>query len=209
MRFFYRECLGQSDFVVERMPYQRKRRVLPEILAPEEVVALFDACGHLKHRAAHDRLSGSLRISETLALAPSDVDSKRMMIRVEQGKGEKDRYVMLSATLLQALRAYWKRYRPALALRGQQTRRTALLVRGREGLQARRAQGRHYQARLLPLAPPLCTHLLEDGTNIRVIQSLLGHRCLTTTQVYTHVARTYVNDTRSPLDRMNKETAPE
>jgi integrase/recombinase XerD len=211
LRFFYCECLGRADFVVERMPYQRKRRVLPEILAPEEVAALFDACCNLKHRALlMTAYSGGLRISETLALVPSDIDSKRMMIRVEQGKGKKDRYVMLSATLLQTLRAYWKRYRPARWLFEGQKRgeplcsSTAEKVFKHAALKAGIAKHVYFHS----LRHAFATHLLEDGTNIRVIQSLLGHRCLTTTQVYTHVARTYVNDTKSPLDRM-KEAAPE
>ena len=212
LRFFYRECLGRTDFVVERMPYQRKRRVLPEILAPEEVAAIFDACCNLKHRALlMTAYSGGLRISETLALVPSDIDSKRMMIRVEQGKGKKDRYVMLSETLLQTLRAYWKRYRPARWLfegkrRGAQLcSSTAEKVFKHAALKAGIAKHVYFHS----LRHAFATHLLEDGTNIRVIQSLLGHRCLTTTQVYTHVARTYVNDTKSPLDRMRRETAPD
>jgi integrase/recombinase XerD len=213
LRFFYRECLGKSDYIVERMPYQRKRRMLPEILAPEEVAAIFDACCNIKHRALlMTAYSGGLRISETLALVPADIDSKRMMIRVEQGKGRKDRYVMLSASLLTTLRVYWRRYRPACWLfegkrRGEQLcSSTAEKVFKHAALKAGIAKHVYFHS----LRHAFATHLLEDGTNIRVIQSLLGHRCLTTTQLYTHVARTYVNDTKSPLDRIEKkETARE
>jgi integrase/recombinase XerD len=212
LRFFYRECLGKSDWTVERLPYQRKRRVLPEILAPEEVAAIFDACCNLKHRALlMTAYSGGLRLSETLALVAADIDSKRMMIRIEQGKGRKDRYVMLSGTLLTTLRDYYRKFRPVRWLfegkrRGEPlSSSTAEKVFKHAALKA--GIGKHVYFHSLRHA--FATHLLEDGTNIRVIQSLLGHRCLTTTQVYTHVARTYVNDTKSPLDRMKREDAPE
>ena len=86
LRFFYRECLGRTDWTIARMPYQRKRHVLPEILSPEEIAAIFDACHNLKHKTLlMTSYSGGLRLGETLALLPSDVDSMRMMIRIEQG----------------------------------------------------------------------------------------------------------------------------
>ena len=113
LRFFYRECMGKTDWNVARMPFQRKRRALPEILAPEEVAAIFDACHNLKHKALlMTSYSGGVRLGETLGLLPSDIDSTRMMIRIEQGKGRKDRYVMLSSTLLTQLRIYFKAFRP-------------------------------------------------------------------------------------------------
>ena len=207
LRAFYRECLGKTDWAVERMPYQRKRRILPEILAPEEVAVIFDACCNLKHRALlMTAYSGGLRLSETLNLLPSDIDSKRMMIRVEQGKGRKDRYVMLSKNLLAALRSCWKAYRPVRWLFEGKTKgeplcsSTAEKVFKHAALKAGIAKHVYFHS----LRHAFATHLLEDGTNIRVIQSLLGHRCLTTTQVYTHVAKTYVSDTKSPLDRMGE-----
>ena len=113
LRFFYRTCLDKADWTIPRLPYQRKRRVLPEILSPEEVLAIFDACHNLKHRVLlMTTYGGGLRLRETLGLLPSDIDSKRMVIRVEQGKGRKDRYVMLSLLLLDELRVYWKAFRP-------------------------------------------------------------------------------------------------
>ena len=208
LRFFYRECLGRTEWAVARLPYQRKRRTLPEILAPEEVVALFEACCNLKHRALlMTAYGGGLRLSETLALLPSDIDSKRMMIRVDQGKGRKDRYVMLSEDLLPVLREYWKRYRPARWLfegkkRGEPlASSTAEKVFKHAALKAGIAKHVYFHS----LRHAFATHLLEDGTNIRVIQALLGHRCLTTTQVYTHVAKTYVADTKSPLDGVHQK----
>ena len=113
LQFFYRNCLGKSDWTIPGMPYQRKRRVLPEILSPDEVAAIFDACHNLKHQTLlMTSYSGGLRLGETLGLLPSDIDSQRMMIRIEQGKGRKDRYVMLSPTLLEMLRTYWRTFQP-------------------------------------------------------------------------------------------------
>jgi integrase/recombinase XerD len=210
LRFFYQTCLGKTDWTIARMPYQKKRRVLPEILAPEEIAAIFDACHNLKHKTLlMTSYSGGLRLGETLALVPSDIDSTRMMIRVEQGKGHKDRYVMLSPTLLAALRTYWKAFHPVRWLFEGQSKGQPLspstaekvftAAAGRAGI----AKGVSFHS----LRHAFATHLLEGGTNIVVIQSLLGHRSLTTTQVYTHVARTYVNATISPLDRLKEKKA--
>lgn len=208
LRFFYRECLGKADWTIARMPYQRKRRVLPEILSPEEVAAIFDACTNLKHRALlMTSYGGGLRLGETLGLLPSDVDSQRMMIRVEQGKGRKDRYVMLSQTLLATLRQYWKAFRPLRWLFEGKTKGEPLSPSTAEKvfkLAAARA-GVAKNVSFHSLRHAFATHLLEGGTNIRIIQALLGHQSLTTTQVYTHVAKTYVNSTASPLDRLGKE----
>jgi len=205
LRFFYQTCLGKTDWTIARMPYQKKRRVLPEILAPEEIAAIFEACHNLKHKTLlMTSYSGGLRLGETLGLVPSDIDSTRMMIRIEQGKGRKDRYVMLSSTLLEALRTYWKAFRPVRWLFEGQAKGQPLspstaekvftAAAGRAGIR----KGVSFHS----LRHAFATHLLEGGTNIRVIQALLGHQCLTTTQVYTHVARTYVNATTSPLDRL-------
>lgn len=206
LRFFYRECLGK-DWEIRRMPYQRKRRNLPEILAPEEVTAILDACTNLKHRALlMTSYSGGLRLSETLGLVPSDIDSKRMVIRVEQGKGRKDRYVMLSEVLLGTLREYWKQYRPVRWLfEGRPKGRplassTAEKVFKHAALKAGIQKHVYFHS----LRHAFATHLLEDGTNIRLIQALLGHRSLTSTQIYTHVAQTDVTQTKSPLDHPRK-----
>jgi site-specific recombinase XerD len=205
LRFFYRTCLGKTDWTVARMPYQRKRRTLPEILSPEEIAAIFDACHNLKHKTLlMTSYSGGLRLGETLGLIPSDIDSARMMIRIEQGKGRKDRYVMLSEKLLAGLRGYWKAFRPVRWLFEGRTKGQPLspstaekvftAAAGRAGIK----KGVSFHS----LRHAFATHLLEGGTNIRVIQALLGHQWLTTTQLYTHVARTYVNATASPLDRL-------
>jgi site-specific recombinase XerD len=150
--------------------------------------------------------SGGLRLGETLGLAISDIDSQRMVIRVEQGKGRKDRCVMLSETLLETLRTYYKAFRPVRFLfegkdKGQPlspstAEKVFTAAAGRVGIR----KGVSFHS----LRHAFATHLLEDGINIRVIQALLGHQSLMTTQVYTHVAHTYVNATKSPLDRLPK-----
>jgi len=213
LRFFYKTCLDKADWTIARVPYQRKRRVLPEILSPEEVAAIFAACHNLKHKALlMTSYSGGLRLRETLGLLPSDIDSQRMMIRVDQGKGRKDRYVMLSAKLLAELRVYWKVFRPVRWLfegrhKGEPlspstAEKVFTSAAGRVGIR----KGVSFHS----LRHAFATHLLEGGTNIVVIQALLGHQCLATTQVYTHVAKTYVNATASPLDRLeDKPETPE
>jgi site-specific recombinase XerD len=129
------------------------------------------------------------------------------VIRVEQGKGRKDRYVMLSQTLLETLREYWRKFRPITWLFYGQTKQKPLAPSTAEKIfkiAARKATITK-NVSFHSLRHAFATHLLEDGTNVRVIQALLGHRSLTTTQIYTHVARTYVNDTKSPLDRIDKK----
>jgi len=208
LRLFFRECLGRTDWPFERIPFQKKRRILPEILSQEEVARIFDACSNLKHKAVlMTAYSGGLRLGETLALLPSDIDSGRMVIRVEQGKGRKDRYVMLSKTLLETLREYWRKFRPLTWLFYGQTKQKPLAPSTAEKIfkiAARKATITK-NVSFHSLRHAFATHLLEDGTNVRIIQALLGHRSLTTTQIYTHVARTYVNDTRSALDRIEQK----
>lgn len=211
LRFFYRTCLGKADFAVARLPYQRKRRILPEILSPQEIASVFEACHNLKHRALlMTAYSGGLRLGETLALLPSDIDSGRMMIRVEQGKGRKDRYVMLSQKLLEELRSYWKAFHPVRWLFEGKTQGQPLSPSTAEKVFSAAAgrAGIHKGVSFHSLRHAFATHLLEDGTNIVVIQALLGHRSLATTQVYTHVATTYVNATLSPLDRLKPRQEP-
>jgi len=211
LRFFYRICLGKTDWPIIRMPYQRKRRTLPEILSPEDVLAVFEANHNLKHKTLlMTSYSGGLRLGETLGLLPSDIDSTRMMIRVEQGKGRKDRYVMLSPTLLDGLRVYWKAFRPVRWLfEGRRpghpmapstAEKVFTAAAGRAGI--RKSVSFH------SLRHAFATHLLEGGTNLCVIQALLGHQSLATTQVYTHVAQNYVNATTSPLDRLGEKKDP-
>jgi len=202
MRFFYGVTFNR-DWDIQRIPYQKTGRKLPVVLSCEEVSRLFQAVTNLKHRAMlMTAYAGGLRVSEVTHLRVSDVDSQRMMLRVEQGKGRQDRYVMLSHKLLAALREYWKIYKTRHWLfAGQNPEQPLTRAAVHKFFQkARRRAGITKKVSVHGLRHSFATHLLESGVNIRKIQLLLGHRSLRSTQIYTHVARDYLEDTPSPLD---------
>ena len=202
IRFFYREVLG-VEWAVEHIPYQKTGRKLPVILSGKEICALLDATTNLKHRALLMTLySAGLRPSEAVHMQLASIDSGRMMIRVDQGKGRKDRYVMLSERLLVTLRHYWREYQHTLWLFAGQDPSCPLTRGSLDHLFARAKKKAGIRKRVSPhsLRHAFATHLLERGVNIRVIQRLLGHRSLRSTEIYTHVAESYVRDTKSPLD---------
>jgi site-specific recombinase XerD len=204
LRFFFIVTL-KRDWNLQQLPYHKRRRRLPQVLSRLEVRALFDSVQNLKHRAILMTLyGGGLRVSEALSLRVTDIDSDRMTIRIHWGKGGKDRYVMLSQTLLIALRDYWHHYHPQGLLfpgRGAHGQLTRASV-GKVIKKARKRAGIVKPVSPHTLRHSFATHLLEAGINIRVIQRLLGHRSLRSTEVYTHVARNYVADTQSPLDSL-------
>lgn len=210
LRSFYRDCL-EREWDFERIPFQKAARKLPRILSPEEVERLFHACTNLKHRAVLMTGYGcGLRISETLHLRPEHIDSGRMVVRVQQGKGRKDRDVMLPAHLLEVLREYWRQYRPATWLFEGKRRGLPLSEKTIQSIfhDTRRRAGITKRVSFHSLRHSFATHLLEDGVNVRIIQTLLGHRSLTSTQIYVHLARNYLSDTTSPLDRLNGDKPP-
>lgn len=204
LRFFFKVTLGRPD-LVERTAFVREPRKLPVVLSPEEVARLLDAAPALKYKAALSVAYGAgLRVSEVVALKVGDIDSKRMVIRVEQGKGRKDRYVMLSPHLLELLRAWWRAARPQ-----------GWLFPGRNPVQpmTTRQLNRacHAAADMAEIGKPVsmhtlrhsfATHLLEQNIDIRVIQVLLGHAKLDTTALYTRVATKTIQQVMSPLDRI-------
>ena len=207
IRFFYRDVL-RVTWAVEHIPYQKTGRRLPVVLSGEEVIALLDAATNLKHRAILMALySGGLRTSETVHLRLEDIDSKRMMIRVAQGKGRKDRSVMLSEKLLATLRQYWVESRPDPWLFPGQDPSRPLTRESIEKFFGRAREKAGIRKRVHPhtLRHSFATHLLERGVNLRVIQRLLGHRSLRSTEIYTHVAESSVRDTKSPLDELLPE----
>jgi integrase/recombinase XerD len=145
-----------------------------------------------------------LRVSEVVHLKVDDIDSARMVIRVRQGKGRKDRLVMLSPVLLEELRRYWRWHRPTLWLFPGSDAETPLSISAVQRVcqRARRAAGIQKQASPHTLRHSFATHLLEAGTDLRLIQTVLGHRSVSTTQLYTHVAAARIGATASPLDRL-------
>jgi len=212
LRFFYWEYLGHRDWDPTRVPFQKAGRKLPQVCSQEEVVALFEAAPSLKYRTIFKTGYGcGLRPSEILSLRPEHIDSKRMVIRVEQGKGRKDRDVMLPERLLEELRACWRSYKPEQFLFEGQRPGQALSQHAVSCAfaQARKKAGIYKRVTMRSLRHAFATHLLEGGTNVRIIQALLGHRSLTTTQIYTHLAKNYLNDTKSPLDTVGGDGKPE
>jgi site-specific recombinase XerD len=206
--FFYREVVLREWHLVTR--HQRPPQRLPVTLSTEEVRRLLDAVTTLRERAIMEiAYSGGLRLGEVLRLKLTDIDSSRMVIRVERGKGGKDRNVMLAASLLETLRAYWKRDKPRRWLFPGQGGERPLnaTVAQRAFAVAREAARIDKPVSFHSLRHSFATHLLESGVNVRTIQALLGHRSLGTTERYTHVAGAYLRETQSPLDRL-RETPP-
>jgi integrase/recombinase XerD len=209
LRFLYRNTLGK-EWVLPYIPYPRTEKRLPVVLSQEEVSRFFENLPNLKHRALiMTAYATGMRVSEVVSLRAADIDSDRMMIRVEQGKGRKDRYVMLSPNLLELLRAYWKVARPADWLFPGQRPGTHLTAKRvlQVCIKAGAAAGLTKRATVRALRHSFATHLLESGANIRVIQILLGHRSLRTTARYTHVSRETICSTSSPLDQLSKAVA--
>jgi integrase/recombinase XerD len=204
LRFLYRVTLGK-DWVLQGIPCPKGEKKLPVVLSPDEVAQFFEAVPHLKHRAIlMTAYAAGLRVSEVVALRVDDIDSRRMVIRVRQAKGRKDRYVMLSSRLLEILRGYWKAARPTGYLFPGNDPDKPLTTRAvHQACQdARQAAGLGKHVTVHTLRHSFATHLLEAGTSIRVIQVLLGHRNLKTTAIYTHVSAATLEATQSPLDRL-------
>jgi len=210
LRFFYGITLGQDD-VPERLPYARRPRPLPDILSPDEVVRFLEAVSSLKCRVAlTTAYATGLRVSEVVAVEISNIDSDRMVIHIVHGKGGKDRFVMLPAQLLGILRAYWKLARPKRFLFPGRNEDTAINVTVLHAAcrSAREAAGIAKRVSVHTLRHSFATHLLEQGTDIRIIQALLGHNNLSTTARYTRVATTTIASTQSPLERLSLMVVP-
>jgi site-specific recombinase XerD len=199
---------------VAHLPFVHQPRKLPVVLSPEEVSRFLEAAPGLKYKAALSVAYGAgLRACEVVALKPTDIDSARMVIRVEQGKGRKDRYVMLSPQLLELLRDWWKAARPQGWLFPGQNRVSPLSTRQFNRACHTAAQTAEIDKPVTPhtLRHSFATHLLEQNIDIRVIQVLLGHAKLETTALYTQVATRTIRDVMSPLDqliRQSKKTEP-
>jgi site-specific recombinase XerD len=216
LRFLFGVTLGRGD-AQAGMTTVREPRRLPVVLSPEEVARLLDAAPGLKYRAALSVAYGAgLRASEVVSLKLTDIDSSRMVIRVEQGKGRKDRYAMLSQQLLDLLRAWWlaARERGVMLPSGWlfpgqnpvNPLTTRQLRRAFDG--ARAAAGIDKRVCLHTLRHCFATHLLEQKVDIRVIQVLLGHKKLDTTARYSQVASTTLRAVKSPLEHLSPGPLP-
>jgi len=203
LRFLYKVTLKKDWNFEEIIPAPKKPQKLPVVLSPEEVIQFLSCVAITKHRVILTTCyAAGLRISEAVCLTPPAVDSKRMVLRVEQGKGMKDRYVMLSPKLLVILRDWWRLERPRHWLFPGDTPGQHI---------SKAAVERECQKTLCickiskPITPhsmrhAFAVHLLEQGTDVRTIQLLLGHRSLATTAKYLRIATSRVCSTSSPLD---------
>jgi site-specific recombinase XerD len=211
LRFLYTVTLKRPWDVAEVLPMPKAPQTLPVILSPEEVRQFLSCVPRRKARTILTVCyAAGLRISEAISLKPTDIDSQRMMIRVEQGKGQKDRYVMLSEQLLKILREWYRYARPTVwmfpgVIPGSHITRSGVddaceLALKRSGL-------------IKPVTPhslrhAFACHLLEYGTDLRTIQLLMGHRSLSTTARYLRLAISKVCATRSPLDLLPRPLPP-
>jgi integrase/recombinase XerD len=202
LRFLYRWVLERGE-VVQDIRAPRPERRLPVVLSFDEVHRFFVAVPSFKHRTLlMFAYAAGLRISEAASVRVSDIDSQRMVIRVVQGKRKKDRYTILSPLLLQMLRHYWWAARPKVYLfpgRGKCGVVRSSTVQ-RACIEAQRIAGLGKEVTPHTLRHSFATHLLEAGTDLRVIQELLGHASPRTTAIYTHVSTRLIGKVKSPLD---------
>ena len=203
LRFLYKVSLKKDWSFEDAIPAPKRPQRLPVVLSPEEVLHFLSCVGSTKHRAILTACyAAGLRISEAIHLKPANIDSQRMVIQVEQGKGQKDRYVMLSPKLLETLRSYFRTVRPKGWLfegdiAGQPINRSSVELACQK---ARRLSAIRKPITPHSLRHGFAVHLLESGTDVRTIQLLLGHRSLATTARYLRIATSKVCSTSSPLD---------
>ena len=211
LKFLYRTTLRQPE-VVEHLPYPKRPKTFPVVLTMQEVLTLFAAIRSPKYKAIIATAYGAgLRISEVCALKPTDIDTQRMLIHVRLGKGNKDRYVLLGETVLALLRDYYKtaRRKGVYLFPGYKPQSPLCPTCVRQVLRkAVRKAGLSKKITFHTLRHSFATHLLESGYDIRVIQALLGHASIQTTQRYTHITDRLLSLVRSPLDLIQKQQNP-
>ena len=204
LRFFFKVTVDRPD-ATKLLTFVAEPRKIPVVLTPAEVVRFLEAAPGPKYKAAFGAAYGAgLRVSEVAALKVADIDSQRMMIRVEQGKGRKDRHAMLSPQLLDLLRDWYRIARPRAWLFPGRDPLLPLTTRQLNRACHAAAHMAEIKKRVTPhtLRHSFATHLLEQNIDIRVIQVLLGHAKLDTTALYTRVATTTIRAVISPLDRL-------
>jgi site-specific recombinase XerD len=193
----------ESSWPLENVPIVKLPKKLPVVLDISEVTAILSAAKNLKHKAIFSvTYSGGLRLSETVNLKIGDIDSKRMLIRVRQGKGKKDRYTLLSKITLNHLRDYYRKYHPRDWLFTGVKNDEPISIRTLQNVfdNARQKAGILKEATFHTLRHSFATHLYEAGVGLVHIQRLLGHTCIKTTMVYIHLAKKEAANIKSPLD---------
>ena len=204
IKFYFEKVLGgkRTTYNIDR---PKKEKSLPVVLSEEEIIRIFKNIENIKHRAILMVIySAGLRISECINLKIKDIDSNRMQLRIEQAKGKKDRYTLLSTKTLAFLRVYFKKYRPKVYLFegqfGDQYSTRSIQTIFQETV---KKAGITKRVTVHSLRHSFATHLLENGTNLRYIQSLLGHSSSKTTEIYTHVTTKGFDQLKSPLDGLD------
>jgi len=210
LKFFYQTTL-QREWNGLKIPRMKTSKKLPVVLSKQEVWSIFSATANLKYRALLMTIySGGLRISEAAHLKVSDIDSKRMMIRIRQGKGMKDRYTLLGRRSLDILRLYWRAYRPGDWLFPGRPSQSPISVTSIQKMfrKALEKAGIKKEATVHTLRHSFATHLLEAGNDLYHIQRLLGHTTAKTTSVYLHVTRKDLARIVSPIDLLEQPQKP-
>jgi site-specific recombinase XerD len=204
LRFLYRTTLGK-DWAVKHIPFAKPPRTLPLVLSRQEVRQLLEKIANFKHLAMLMlAYSGGLRVSEVAHLRVTDIDSKRMVIHVCQGKGRKDRIVPLSPLVLEILREYWRQTRPRdyLFPGGHDDQPITISSIQKVLTRATRAAGIRKRVTMHSLRHSFATHHLEAGTDLRTLQMLMGHSSLKTTSRYLHVSTDKMRSANSPIDQL-------
>ncbi len=203
LRFLYGVTLQRSWVMEETLPMPKRPEALPAVLSPDEVVEFLECVPQAKHRAIlMSCYAAGLRVSEVVRLKPGDIDTRRMVIRIEQGKGRRDRYVMLSIRLANALEKWQELGRPKQWLFPGNRPENPITRHAVEKAcrEARRCSGINKPVTPHGLRHAFAVHMLENGTDIRTIQLLLGHSNIAATANYLRLATTQVCSATSPLD---------
>ena len=203
LKFYFEQVLHREKFFVD-IPRPKKRSQLPKTIHASDIKKMFDVTINLKHNTMLKLCYGmGLRLSEIINLKITDIDSKNMQVFIEKGKGKKDRYVNLPQSILEQLRMYYKKYRPKKYLfEGQNCEQYSTRSVQKVFKNALQKAGINKQVGIHSLRHSYATHLLEQGTDIRFIQELLGHNNIKTTLIYTDVTNNSIRNITSPLDKL-------
>jgi len=195
----------EREWLPIKLPRPRREKKLPVVFSKEEILSIIERTRNLKHRAIIAfAYSSGLRLDEVRQVRLTDIDSSRMQIRVSNGKGNKSRYTILSKQILEMLREYWSDYRPKVYLFEGLKKREPISISTLQAIFYKRmkAAGIQKQASFHTLRHSFATHLLEQGVNLRIIQTLLGHTSIKTTTIYTHLQNFDPSSVASPFDSL-------
>jgi site-specific recombinase XerD len=210
LRFLYVE-LYKKPFVIGSLPRPQKENKLPSVLSQEEVLKILSNVDNLKHKTMLMLIySAGLRVGESVNLKINDIDGERKLIHIRAGKGKKDRYTLLSDSVLEMLRIYYKEYKPKEFLFEGQGEREHLSERSIQNVfhRAVAEAGIRKKMSIHGLRHSFATHLLESGVDLRYIQELLGHNSSKTTEIYTHVSKKSLAKIVNPLDQAIRNSNP-